>query len=75
MNSGKLPLIGDIRDETTDKIRIVIEPKSRIAPAEKIMASLFQFTELEIKFNVNMNVLNSESVPMVMSIKDILQSY
>ncbi len=75
LSSGKLPLIGDIRDETTDKIRIIIEPKSRIVAADKIMASLFASTDLEVKFSMNMNVLDRFGVPRVLSIKEVLQSY
>ena len=75
LTSGKLPLIGDIRDETTDKIRIIIEPKSRTIAADKIMISLFALTDLEIKFSMNMNVLDSFGIPRVLSIKEILQSY
>ena len=75
MEQGKLPAIADIRDESTDKIRIVIEPRSRIVDAKLIMAQLFNLTELESKFALNMNVLDKNGVPGVMNLKEVLQAY
>ena len=69
MEQGKLPTIGDIRDESTEDIRIVIEPKSRTIDPKIIMAQLFSLTELESKFALNMNVLDKNCVPRVMSLK------
>ena len=75
MEQGKLPSIGDIRDESTEDIRIVIEPKSRTIDPKIIMAQLFSLTELESKFALNMNVLDKNGVPKVMSLKEVLQAY
>ncbi|MBR4315929.1 MAG: DNA topoisomerase IV subunit A [Alphaproteobacteria bacterium] len=75
MEQGKLPTIGDIRDESTEDIRIVIEPKSRTIDPKIIMAQLFSLTELESKFALNMNVLDKNCVPRVMSLKEVLTAY
>ncbi len=75
MDQGKLSSIGDIRDESTEDVRIVIEPKSRTIDPKIIMAQLFSLTELESKFALNMNVLDKNGVPRVMSLKEVLQAY
>ncbi len=75
MEQGKLPSIGDIRDESTEDIRIVIEPKSRTIDPKIIMAQLFSLTELESRFALNMNVLDKNCVPRVMNLKEVLQAY
>jgi len=75
MDKGKLPLVGDIRDESDEKVRIVIEPKSRTVEPAAIMAHLFMTTELSSKFALNMNVLDSHGVPRVMNIKEVLAAY
>lgn len=72
MRDKKLPMIGNIRDESAEEIRIVIEPKNRSCPADVIMESLFKQTELESRISINMNVLNSKSIPEVMNLKQIL---
>ena len=75
MEQGKLPSIADIRDESTEDIRIVIEPKSRVIDSKLIMAQLFSLTELEVKFALNMNVLDKNCVPRVMNLKEVLLAY
>ncbi|NBX03623.1 MAG: DNA topoisomerase IV subunit A [Alphaproteobacteria bacterium] len=71
----KLPLLGNIRDESAEEIRIVFEPKNRTVEAEMLMESLFKSTELETRFNMNLNVLNPHGAPQVMNLKDILLSF
>ena len=71
----KIPLLNDIRDESAQDIRIVLEPKTRLVDANLLMEHLFKQTELESRFNMNMNVLDSEGVPRVMSIKSVLREY
>ncbi len=75
MRDKKLPMIGNIRDESAEEIRIVIEPKNRSCPAESLMESLFKLTELESRISINMNVLNSKSIPEVMNLKQILGEF
>lgn len=71
----KIPLLNDIRDESAQDVRIVLEPKSRMVDANLLMEHLFKQTELESRFNMNMNVLDSDGVPRVMSIKEVLREY
>lgn len=71
----KLPFLGDIRDESAQDIRIVLEPKNRSVDAALLMEHLFRQTDMEAKFNMNMNVLDLDGVPRVMSIKEVLQNY
>jgi topoisomerase IV subunit A len=75
MGAKKLPLINDIRDESSEDIRIIIEPKSSSIDANLIMEFLYKNTELESRFSVNLNVLDSNLRPVVMGLKDILKSY
>ena len=71
----KLPFLGDVRDESAQDVRIVLEPKSRTVDATLLMEQLFKLTEMEAKFNMNMNVLDSDGVPRVMSIAEVLREY
>ncbi|MBT5571680.1 MAG: DNA topoisomerase IV subunit A [Alphaproteobacteria bacterium] len=75
MHNRKLPLLGDIRDESADDIRLVLEPKSRNVTAEMLMESLFRNTEMESRFSLNMNVLDADHVPRVMTLREVLQAY
>ena len=61
----KLPTLADIRDESSDTIRIVLEPKSRSTDAAMLMEQLFRQTELETRFSLNMNVLDASTTPRV----------
>ena len=71
----KIPLLADVRDESAQDVRIVLEPKNRNVDADMLMELLFKQTELESKFALNMNVLDSDGVPRVMSIKEVLGEY
>ncbi len=71
----KLPLLADIRDESDEKIRLVLEPKSRSVDPEMLMASLFKATALETRFSMNMNVLDGSRNPRVMGLRDMLQAW
>ena len=75
LEDKKLPLLADVRDESAQDIRIVLEPKNRTVNAELLMEHLFKQTELETRFAMNMNVLSSDGVPKVMSLKEVLKEY
>lgn len=75
LEDKKLPLLADIRDESAHDVRIVLEPKNRTVDANILMEHLFKQTELEIRFAMNMNVLSSDGVPKVMSLKEVLKEY
>ncbi len=71
----KAPLLGDVRDESTDVIRLVLEPKTRSVEPDMLMESLFKLSELEVRFGLNMNVLDARQVPRVMGLKDALDAF
>ncbi len=71
----KLPMLADIRDESTDDVRIVLEPKSRTVEAEHLMEHLFRLSDLEIRFGLNMNVLGADNTPRVMNLKEVLGAF
>jgi topoisomerase-4 subunit A len=75
LQEKKLPLLEDIRDESAEDIRIVLEPKSRTVDPEMLMEQLFRQTELETRFPLNLNVLDAEGAPRVMSLKEALQAF
>jgi topoisomerase IV subunit A len=71
----KLPLIADVRDESAEDIRIVVEPRSRTVDSMLLMEQLFRSTELEARIPLNMNVLSHGRVPKVMSLRDVLSEW
>ncbi len=75
MTEKKLPLLGDVRDESAEEVRLVLEPKSRTVDPVVLMESLFRLTELEIRFGLNMNVLSAGQIPNVLGIKDVLKQW
>jgi len=75
LEEKKLPLLGDIRDESTDVIRLVIEPKSRNVDAAVLMETLFRATALEARIPLNLNVLDAERTPRVMGLKAVLRAW
>lgn len=75
MEQKKLPLLADVRDESTDEIRLILEPKVKTIQPEILMESMFRFTSLENRFSYNMNVLDHKAVPRVMGLKSILRSW
>ena len=75
LEEKKLPLLADMRDESTETVRLVLEPKSRNVEASLLMESLFRATELEVRIPLNLNVLDAQSVPRVMDLKEALQSW
>jgi topoisomerase-4 subunit A len=75
LQEKKLPLLADIRDESDENIRLVLEPKSRTVDADMLMASLFRATTLESRFSMNMNVLDGGRTPRVMGLKEILRAW
>jgi topoisomerase-4 subunit A len=71
----KVPLLENVTDESTDDIRIVIEPKSRNVDPVLLMETLFKLSELETRVSLNMNVLAKGNVPMVLGLKDVLRQW
>ncbi len=75
LTAKKLPLLADIRDESAEDIRIVLEPKSRTVDPTLMMEQMFRNTELEARIPLNMNVLSGGKVPVVMSLADVLREW
>ncbi len=75
LEAKKLPMLEDVRDEFAEDIRLVLEPKSRNVDAELLMESLFRHTELETRIGLNMNVLDAQGVPRVMSFIEVLRAF
>jgi topoisomerase-4 subunit A len=75
LNEKKLPLVGDVRDESAEDVRLVIEPKSRAVDPELLMESLFRLTELESRFPLNLNVLMKGKVPKVVGLAECLREW
>ncbi|MDX2307309.1 MAG: DNA topoisomerase IV subunit A [Hyphomicrobium sp.] len=75
MVEKKLPLLGDVRDESAEEVRLVLEPKSRTVEPLLLMESMFRATELEVRFGLNMNVLSAGQVPNVLGLRDVLKQW
>ena len=75
LTEKKLPLLGDVRDESADAVRLILEPKSRTVDPVLLMESLFRLTELEVRFGLNMNVLSAGQIPNVLSLRDVLKQW
>ena len=75
LEAKKLPLLADVRDESTDIVRVVLEPRNRTVDAEMLMEQLFRQTDLEVRVPLNMNLLDAQSVPRVMTLKEVLAAF
>src|ERR1700743_2507849 len=75
LNEKKLPLVGDVRDESAEDVRLIIEPKSRTVDPELMMESLFRLTELESRISLNLNVLVKGKVPKVIGLAECLREW
>ncbi len=75
LEEKKLPLLADIRDESDEKIRLVLEPRSRTVDPDMLMASMFRATALETRFSMNMNVLDAARTPRVMGLRDLIRAW
>jgi topoisomerase-4 subunit A len=75
LDQKKLPLVGDVRDESTEDVRFIIEPKSRTVDPALMMESLFRLTELESKISLNLNVLIKGRIPKVVGLAECLREW
>src|SRR5208283_3492091 len=71
LEEKKLPLLADVRDESTETVRLVLEPKSKNVDAATLMESLFRASALETRFPLNMNVLAADRTPRVMGLREV----
>ena len=75
LEDKKLPLLGDVRDESTETVRLVFEPKTRGVEPEVLMETLFRATALESRFPLNMNVLTADRTPRVLGLRAVLRAW
>ncbi len=75
LEERKLPLLGDVHDESTEEVRLVLEPKTRGVEPEVLMQTMFRATSLETRFPLNMNVLDATRTPLVMSLPQVLRAW
>ncbi|MDC7788727.1 DNA topoisomerase IV subunit A [Rhodoplanes sp. TEM] len=75
LNEKKLPLVGDVRDESAEDVRLVIEPRAKTVDAELLMESLFKLTDLESRIPLNMNVLVQGRIPRVIGLAEALREW
>lgn len=75
INNKQLPILTDIRDESAEDIRVVLEPRTGKVEPEMLMEQLFRMTDLENRFSLNMNVLNAENTPGVMNLREVLWAF
>ena len=75
ISDKRLPILTDVRDESSEDIRVVLEPKNRTVDVKVLMETLFKLTDLEVRFSMNMNMIDIHGKPSVLSIKEILEQY
>jgi len=73
LDQKKLPLLGDVMDESAEDVRLILEPKSKTVDPALLMESVFKLTDLEIRFALNLNVLDPTGAPRVVGLKEALQ--
>jgi topoisomerase-4 subunit A len=75
LNDKKLPLVADVRDESAEDVRLIIEPRAKTVDAELLMESLFKLSELESRIPLNMNVLVKGRIPKVVGLAEALREW
>ena len=71
----KLPILADVKDESDEQVRLILEPRARTVDPELLLESLYRLTDLEIRFPLNLNVLDATRTPGVMSLKEALLAW
>ncbi|MEP4197978.1 MAG: DNA topoisomerase IV subunit A [Aliishimia sp.] len=75
IHTKKIPILGDVRDESADDIRLVLEPRSKNVEPDVLMGMLYRNSDLEVRFSLNMNVLIDGVTPKVCSMKEVLRAF
>ena len=75
LQAKKLPILADVRDESAEDVRIVLEPRARGVDPQALMATLFRVSDLEVRIPLNMNVLIDGRTPKVASLKEVLRAF
>jgi topoisomerase IV subunit A len=71
----KLPILADVKDESDEQVRLILEPRARTVDPDLLLESLYRLTDLEIRFPLNLNVLDATRTPGVMSLKEVLSAW
>ncbi len=71
----KLPILADVKDESDEKVRLILEPRARTVDPDLLLESLYRLTDLEVRFPLNLNVLDENRTPLVMSLKEALAAW
>jgi topoisomerase IV subunit A len=71
----KLPILTDVKDESAEELRLILEPRSRTVDPALLLESLYRMTDLEVRFPLNLNVLDATRTPLVMSLKEALAAW
>ncbi|GKY88528.1 DNA topoisomerase IV subunit A [Sinisalibacter aestuarii] len=75
IQTKKVPILADVRDESADDIRVVLEPRSKNVDPELLMGLMFRNSDLEVRFSLNMNVLIDGVTPKVSTLKEVLRAF
>jgi topoisomerase-4 subunit A len=75
IQSRKVPILADVRDESADDVRLILEPRSKNVDPEVLMGMMYRNSELEVRFSLNMNVLIDGVTPKVCSLKEVLRAF
>ncbi|MBS1302182.1 DNA topoisomerase IV subunit A [Loktanella sp. SALINAS62] len=75
IQTKKVPLLADVRDESAEDVRIVLEPRAKTVDPDMLMGMLFRNSDLETRFSLNMNVLIDGLTPKVCSVKEVLRAF
>lgn len=75
IQTKKVPILADVRDESADDIRLILEPKSKNVEPEVLMNMMYRNSDLEVRFSMNMNVLIDGLTPQVCSMKEVLRAF
>jgi topoisomerase-4 subunit A len=75
IQTKKIPILGDVRDESADDVRVIIEPRSKNVDPDVLMGMLYRNSDLEVRFSLNMNVLIDGLTPKVCSLKEVLRAF
>ena len=71
----KLPILADVKDESDEQVRLILEPRARTVDPDLLLESLYRLTDLEIRFPLNLNVLDASHTPGVMSLKEAIAAW
>ncbi|NNK16989.1 MAG: DNA topoisomerase IV subunit A [Sulfitobacter sp.] len=75
IQTKKIPILADVRDESADDVRMILEPRSKNVDPEVLMGMLYRNSDLEVRFSLNMNVLIDGVTPKVCSMKEVLRAF